>query len=64
MDKPKKQFGGKQEGAGRKTLPSELRKVRAVGYVDRVVAEWVEASGGSKFVSKLLAEAHTQELIV
>lgn len=63
MDKPKK-FGGKQEGAGRKALPPERRKIRVVGYVDPAVAEWVEANGGSKLVSKILADAHIKGLII
>ncbi len=68
MDKPKRTLppgmGGKQEGAGRKTLPPERRKVRVVGYVEPAVAQWVGKNGGSRLVSRLLADAHVKGLIV
>ena len=60
----KKRFGGKQEGAGRKTLPPGQKKLRIVIYVDPCVEEWVGENGGNKFAARLLTAAHTQSLIV
>lgn len=57
MEQPKKVFGGRQEGAGRKELPPEQKKRRVVTYVDPAVADWIEANGGNKFAASLLTDA-------
>jgi hypothetical protein len=57
----KKQFGGAQEGAGRKELPPSCKKDRVVAYVLPDVKKWIEANGGSTFAAKILADAHKGE---
>jgi hypothetical protein len=57
MEKTKKAFGGKQEGAGRKELPPELKKRRVVAYVEPAVAEWIERRRVMRYIVTLSSTA-------
>lgn len=49
--------GGRREGAGKKPLPLDRKKVRVVAFVTPQTAEWLEQQGGAKFAAKVLEEA-------